>query len=133
MPDALFSRRFQTFSDPTPSGDTMPKPVTTTRRMIGLRSILPFQGCLMTAFSPRSSAQGGERRRSRSARLRLDVFDGILDGLNLLGGIVGNFAAELFLERHHELDRIQTVRAQIVDEGSGVRDLGLLDAEVLDH
>ena len=52
-----------------------------------------------------------------------------LDGLDLLGGIVGNLDAEFLFERHHQLDRIEAVGAQIVDEAGIFRDLGLLDAQ----
>src|SRR4029453_7230545 len=132
MPDSLFSRRLQTFSRPTPNGETMPIPVMTTRRMVSLRSILPFQGCATTALAAMIRSRT-RMRRTISARLRLDVFDGILDGLDLFGRIIGNLAAELFLEGHHELDGVQAVRAQVVDEGRSVGDLRFLDPEVLDH
>ena len=59
-------------------------------------------------------------------------FDGVLHGEDLFGGIVGNFAAEFFLERHHQLDRVEAVGAQIVDEAGIVGDLGLVDAQMLD-
>ena len=42
--------------------------------------------------------------------------EGIADGKNRFGGIVRNFAAELLLESHHELDGVETVGAKIVDE-----------------
>src|SRR5688572_2695547 len=107
MPDSLFNRRFQTFSTPTPNGETMPNPVTTTRRMVSLRSILRFQGCAAGAETAPPSVRSREAKPGSSARLRFDVVDRILDGLDLLGGVIGNLAAELFFERHHELDRIQ--------------------------
>ena len=48
-------------------------------------------------------------------------------------GIVGNLDAELFLEGHHELDRIKAVGSQIVDEACALDDLVGVDAKVLDH
>ena len=62
----------------------------------------------------------------------VDERDGVLDGQDLLGGIVGYLAAELFLERHDELDRVEAVRAEIVDEAGVVGDLVLVHAEMLD-
>ena len=54
---------------------------------------------------------------------------GVADGLDLLGGIVGDLAAELLLERHHQLDGVEAVRAQIVDEARVVGDLVGLHAQ----
>src|ERR1700719_90924 len=65
---------------------TAPRPVTTTRRFMHMRSRLVF----------------------------LDVFDRLPDGLDLLGGVVGNIDVELFLEFHDQLDNIERVGAEIV-------------------
>src|SRR3990170_4407374 len=46
----------------------------------------------------------------------VEKFDGIADGQNGLGGIIGNLAAEFLLEGHHELDGVETVGAKVVDE-----------------
>jgi hypothetical protein len=62
----------------------------------------------------------------------LDVVDGVLDGQDLLGGLVGNLAAELLLERHDQLDRVQAVGAQIIDEAGILGYLALVDAKMLD-
>src|SRR5437588_6998106 len=64
--------------------------------------------------------------------MRLDKADRILDGNDLLGCIVGDFAAELLFERHHQLDRIEAVGAQIVDETGVLGHLDFVDAEMLD-
>src|SRR6478609_6175579 len=69
----------------------------------------------------------------RAAGVLLEKLDGIADGLDLLGGVIGNLAAELFLERHHQLDSIQAVRAQIIDEAGVVGDLVGLYSEMLDN
>src|SRR6266404_9046537 len=66
---------------------TAPRPVTTTRRFMHMRSGLVF----------------------------LDVFDGLPDGLDLLRGIVGDVDIELFLEFHDQLDDIERVGAEVVD------------------
>src|SRR6185312_3842804 len=105
MPDSAAIRRFQTRSAPTPRGVTSPRPVTTTRLM----------------------------RRQNSSWMRFDELNSVFDGHDLFGGIVGNLATEFLFERHHELDRVETIGAQIVDETGVLRDLGLVDAQVLDH
>src|SRR5512134_254538 len=68
----------------------------------------------------------------RLRRAGFDIGDRILDGLDLLGGIVGNLAAELFFERHDQLDGVERVGAEIVDEAGALGDLRLVDAEMLD-
>ena len=61
----------------------------------------------------------------------LDVVDRLPDGLDLLGGVVGDVDVELLFEFHHQLDRIQRVGAQIVDERGLAGDLVLADAQLL--
>src|SRR5688500_12492755 len=61
----------------------------------------------------------------------LDVVDGLLDGGDLLGLSVRDLGVELLFERHHELDGVERVGAQVVDEGRFVLDLGLVHAELL--
>src|SRR3546814_21014456 len=56
----------------------------------------------------------------------------VLDGRDLLGSIVGDFDAEFFLERHHQLDDVQAVSAQIVDEARILGHLFGFDAQMLD-
>src|SRR5690349_1599119 len=113
MPDSALIRRRQTSPTPTPRGVTSPRPVTTTRRI----------RCVTTG--------GGDRSASISGIL-LDEGDRVLHGQDLLGGIVGNLAAEFLLERHDQLDRIEAVRAEIVDEARALGYLRLIDAKMLD-
>src|ERR1700690_2243489 len=61
----------------------------------------------------RSSSRGGFRS---AFSVLFEKFDGIADGQNRFGGIVGNLAAEFLFESHHELDGVETVGAKIVDE-----------------
>src|SRR5579862_4328304 len=103
MPDSPEINRFQTCSAPTPKGVTRPRPVTTTRLMLERYS-------------------GG---------MRFDELHSVFNGHDLLRGIVRDLAAELFFERHHQLDRVEAIGAEIVDETRIVRDLGLVDAQVL--
>ncbi len=85
-------------------------PVTTTRRFMRIRQAedasAPFDGLL-------------------------DVVDGLADGLDLLRHVVGDVDVELLFEFHHQLDRIQGIRAQIVDERGFAGDLVLADAKLL--
>src|SRR5215510_13612809 len=53
-------------------------------------------------------------------------------GIDILR-IVGDLAAELLLEGHHQLDGIQAVGTQIINETGAVGDLVGLDPEVLHH
>src|SRR5207244_13262067 len=63
----------------------------------------------------------------------LDEADRVLDGHDLLGRVIGDFAAEFLLEGHHQLDRIEAVCPQIVDKAGILGHLGLVDAEMLDE
>src|SRR5690242_6283307 len=113
MPDRPPIKRFHTVSAPTPSGVTRPIPVTTTRFMLA-------------CFRP---PRGG----GNNSLMRLDEVHGVFDGDNLLGGIVGNLAAEFLLERHHQLDGVEAVGSEIVDEAGILGDLGFIDAKMLHH
>src|SRR6267142_1972752 len=92
-----------------PIGQTTPSPVTTTLRRV-TQVPLGF--------------------RSRLG-VRLDVVDGLLDGGDLLGFLVGNLGLELLLERHHQLDGVERVRAQVIDERRLVLDFGFVASELL--
>src|SRR6185437_5929444 len=110
MPDSPLISRRQTCSAPTPSGLATPIPVTTTRRIVTI---------------PLGARSGG--------LLLLDVVDRILHGADLLRRVLGDLDAERLLERHHQLDRVEAVGAQVIDERRLGCDLRLLDAEVLHH
>src|SRR5215210_7757806 len=111
--------RFQVVSTPQPSGVSMPRPVTTTRLILN-SAIAACAG----AVAPSTGRQPGllhivnQRGSTRSSTLGvfLEVFDRVADGQDGFSRIVRNFAAELFLERHHEFDGVEAVRAKIVDE-----------------
>src|SRR5688572_25314295 len=93
------SRAFQVEATSLPTGETTPSPVITTRR--------PSFPLIRSLPAPCSSARA----------VLLQVRNGVADRAHLLGVLVRDVDAELFLERHHELDRVQRVRAQILDEG----------------
>src|SRR6266851_1498542 len=62
-----------------------------------------------------------------------DELHGVFHGDDLLCSVVGDLAAELLFERHDQFDGVEAVGAQIVNETGIVRDLGLVDAQVLHH
>ena len=62
---------------------------------------------------------------------RLDIGDGVTNGRNLLGVLIGNFQFERFFEGHYQFDDIKRICAQIVDEGSLVVHLAFVYAELL--
>src|ERR1700674_3279590 len=129
------SRRCQVSSAPLPSGVTMPMPVTTTRRIrsSGRRSQAPSPGPIWPGGQQSSKHQGrGQGKACASSRLLFEKLDGVADGEDGLGGIVGNLATELFLEGHDQLDGVEAVGAEIIDEARLLGDLFRVDPEVLD-
>src|SRR5690349_16864113 len=59
--------------------------------------------------------------------VRLDVADGVADGLEVLHLVVGDLDAELLLSRHHDLDHGQRVDVQVVGEGLLLGDVVRVD------
>src|SRR5690606_32204969 len=107
---------------PTPSGDTSPTPVTSTRR----RSVL---GMISRTALPRCVAGSGS---VLLAGVLLDVGDRLRDAPDLLGILVGDLDAELLLESHHELDDVERIGSEIVGEAGIGRDFVGLHAQLLD-
>src|SRR5215213_1706511 len=126
--------RVHVVSTPQPSGVTMPSPVTTTR----LISTTPDRKC-----RPKTRNRGTVRQRpvrlclyppgTSAFRVLLEKLRGVADGQNRLGGVIGNFATELFFKCHHKLDGVETVGAEVVDETCVVDNLIGLNTEVFDH
>ena len=101
----------------------MPSPVMTTRRILVLRKFasarVPFKRSHgLHACAPQTSreldllcARHLPRRQDSQPALRgagvlLEELHRIANGQDVLGGVIGNFAAKLLLESHHEFDRI---------------------------
>src|SRR5665213_2308966 len=83
----------------------------------------------------RDQANAGDDYPSHGDDGLLTLFDEanrILHGHDLLGGIIGNLAAEFFLERHDQLDGIEGIGAQIVDKAGVLGHLGFVDTQMLD-
>src|SRR5258708_29105988 len=126
--------RFQVGSTPQPSGDSMRRPVTTT--------------CLISttpAHRPRPTTRNRWTARPRPSRLcqhragasafsvLFEKFCGVADGQNRLRGVVRNFATKFFFKRHHELDRIEAVGAEVINEARVVDHFFVFNTKVFDH
>src|SRR3954454_24223682 len=119
----------QVGSLPTPSGEIMPIPVTTTRRLV---MVLSWRK--RARERPRTARTAGPCRVGalRSFGALVDVFDRVLDLLDLLGLVVGNLDAEFLFESHDQLDRIERVRSDAFDQRRiGTKPVGV-DTELLD-
>src|ERR1700677_3107348 len=125
-----------------PTGETIPKPVTTTRRLLngtsskaclnGGQAMRPAQW--LTVY-PDASRPREARRQPPSglALVRIDVIDGLLNRRDLFRILVGNFGLEFLFECHHQLNRIQRVRAEIVDERGVIGDFFFFHAQLFGH
>src|SRR5215475_4030248 len=61
----------------------------------------------------------------------VDVVDGILHGADFFGGVVRDLDVEVLFERHHKLDLVERIGAEVVGEGRAGRHLGFFHAELL--
>src|SRR6266478_10233387 len=127
--------RFQVGSTPQPSGDTMPRPVTTTRLMSSTPSRIrrPMTRGRRTASHGPSGKHSSGPPRASALCVLFQKFRRVAHGQNRFRGIVGDLAAELFFESHHELDRIEAVSAQVVNEARVVDHFFGLNTKVFDH
>src|SRR5256712_2071515 len=86
----------------------------------------------VNTFCSRASGRPSIRRSSRAPLLvRGDVVDSLTDGLDLLRVLVGNLDPELVFELHDQLDEIERIGIEIFLEGGLLRNLALVDAELL--
>src|SRR5678816_4624223 len=107
-----------------PTGETIPSPVTTTRRLDTLSSLSRNDAGVGHGLTPPSM-----ERISGLAAIR-DVADCLAHGGDLLGVFVRDLDLELFFERHHQFDRIERISAEVIDERSVIHDLLRLDAQL---
>src|SRR5258708_32422611 len=122
-PLSLLRMRLQVGSTPQPRGDTMPRPVTTTR----LISTTPTHDSRPKTRNrwtvrPRPGRFRQHRARASAFRVLFEKFHGGTDRQNGLRAVIANFATEFSFERHHELDGIEAVGAEVINE-----------ARVVDH
>src|SRR5690606_35809175 len=121
------SKAFHVVGTSLPTGVTSPTPVTTTRCPHRLRVCIP---CLRD----RSTRYGRPPPLSLArALVLLQVTDRVADGLELLGLLIRDLDAELLLERHDQLHRIQRISAEILDEGRFGRHLLGLHPQLVDN
>src|SRR6185312_2222317 len=118
-----------------PTGEMMPRPVMTTRRLL-TRYLYedPTDGRGAGSCHPAGPEAGPDAPRRSGSGFGtpiVDVLDSLLNRRDLLGVLIGNLDLELLFEGHDELDRVERVGSQIVHERSLVRDLFLLDAQLL--
>jgi hypothetical protein len=69
----------------------------------------------------KAPAADGSERQIRSTRalafcVLFKKLGSVTNGQNRFRRVVGNFAPELFFERHHQLNGIQAVSAEVVNE-----------------
>src|SRR6516164_364105 len=128
--------RCQLCSVPHASGFTSPSPVTTTRLIAdtpgerGLDIALTHMTICGGHGSPTQSCKKCRPTKRSALCVLFEKLDGVAHRQNRLRGIVGNLAAELFLKGHHELDGIETVRAEVIDEAGVLSHLVRFDAEM---
>src|SRR5438067_923293 len=89
-----------------------------------------------SAFDSVHASLNGSRGSGKppaAARLFLvlvDEVDGVLDGLDVLGFLVRDLHLELLFHRHHQLDDVEGVGAEVLDEGGLRLDLVLTHPEL---
>src|SRR5512135_1841661 len=105
-PDRPASIASQMAATVVPNGDTSPRPMTTTPRFTGESTSLPH--------------------------LVVQVLHGVADGAQFLRLFVGDVDVEFLLERHYQLDGVETVRAEVLHEARFGLELVALDPELLD-
>src|SRR5580704_10376585 len=120
MPLFPASRLRQTSSVPMPQPQISPTPVTTTRRF-------------KRNFSYTDCTDWDGQWLLASFGVLLDVIDGVFDRGNFLGILVRNLNAEIFLESHDQLDRVERVGAQVVHKGSSRSYFAFINTELLDN
>src|SRR4029453_9186923 len=96
--------RFQVGSTPQPSGDTMPRPVTTTRLIFTTPTpdSRPKTRNRWTV-RPRPGRLRQHRVGASAFRVLFEKFCGVTDGQNRLRAVIGDLAPKFSFKRHHHL------------------------------
>src|SRR5687768_6221709 len=83
---------------------------------------------------PSSTGAPGHRSEVSSFFLCVltDIINDITDGLQFLRILLRHFHIELLFKRHHQLDRIEGIRAEIFNKRGSGRDLLSINAELFD-
>src|SRR5690554_1389230 len=109
-------------SAPTPMGVTGPRPVTTTL-------LIPPYDTDGAAFR----TYPGIRGRAKRLLLLADELDGVADGADALGFLVGDLHAELVLEAHDQLDHVERVGSEVLHEARLVGDVARVGVELVGY
>src|SRR2546423_9145437 len=133
-PLSLLRMRLQVVSTPQPSGDTMPRPVTTTR-LISTTPTHDSRPITRNRWTvrPRPVRFRQHRARASAFRVLFKKFCRVADGQNRLRGVVRNLTTEFFFKRHHELDGIEAVGAEVINEARVVDHFFGFNTKVFDH
>src|SRR6202035_885656 len=123
-PLSLLRMRFQVGSTPQPSGETMPRPVTTTRLIYST----PAQHSRPTTRSrwtarPRPVRLRQHRAGTSAFRVLFEKFR----------RVIGNFTTKFFFKGHHQFDSVEAVGTEVVNEARVVDNLFGFDTKVFDH
>src|SRR5437667_5682650 len=110
MPDLAARTLDQASATVLPIGQTIPNPVTTTRRR--LKSAPAVEG------------------KSGFLCVSVHVIDGLLHRSDLFSLLIRDLRLEFFFESHHEFDGVERVRAEVVDKRGSVLDLRFVHAEL---
>src|SRR5579862_4120669 len=112
-PMPLSPRSTASHADATvlPTGDTTPRPVTTTRRLL-------------------TTSPNGLVLKSGLAATLVDVVDGLVDRRDLLGVLVRDLDFKFFFECHYQLDGVERIGSEVIHERGVVGDLLLFDAQL---
>src|SRR5690554_4972757 len=133
MPERPWVMDSQAAATVLPTGETMPRPVTTTRRWVmGLSSIglgCRLSGAATAGTGPVQAAP--DWLAGSGLDVGRHVVDRLLHAGDLLRFLIRNLALELFFQRHHEFDRVEGIRAQVVDERGVGGDVFLLHAQLV--
>src|SRR5438045_1095697 len=72
-------------------------------------------------------------RDPSALRVFFEKLGGVANGQNRFGGIVRNFTTEFFFKRHHELDGVEAVGAEVINEARVVDHFFGFNTKVFDH
>src|SRR4051812_31446477 len=140
LPAVMFA---QAVATSLPTGLMMPRPVTTTRRLLIFRTCLESQAGLIGPYGAVCLRTPKKQKlrlvaqlpvlsigKNSSLDVSLDVVDRLLHRRDLLRFLVGDLALEFLFESHHQLDGIERIRAEVIHERRIRRDLVFLHAQL---
>lgn len=100
----------------------------TIKRAFGI--LLAKDLCKETRTAPGRGPNTPSKGKELLFQMNADVVNGLLNGGDLLGFFIRNFALELFFQSHYQLNGVEGVGAQIVHEGRLDFDFGFVHAQL---